>query len=69
MTSETPEYKTINAVPHLEYLYSLRCKIAAPLDVGKGPHGYRRHIGILGGSFTGRFGLNGKVLNGGADDM
>ncbi len=66
-TTKTP--KTINSIPRLKYLYSLRCKIAPAMDVGEGPYGYRRHVGITGGTFTGRFGLNGKVLNGGADDM
>lgn len=69
MRSMTPPPPTINPVPKLKYIFSLRCKIDEPMDVGQGPYGFRAHVPITGGTFTGRFGMNGKVLNGGGDDM
>jgi hypothetical protein len=39
------------------------------MTVGEGPYGLRAHVPITGGTFSGRYGMNGRVLNGGADDM
>ena len=47
-------------------LGELAVDVGAPIDVGVGPHGQRRIIPILGGTFTGAR-LSGRVL-GGAND-
>jgi hypothetical protein len=52
--------------PSLIPLGTLVAEVAAPIDVGEGPHGRRRVIPILGGTFTGER-LSGRVL-GGAND-
>jgi len=54
------------AIPALRPLYTSRVDIAAPLEVGDGPHGKRRVINIVGGVFAGPR-LSGRVLPGGAD--
>lgn len=41
------------AAPGLTFLYSLNCTLGAPIPVGKGPHGTRLVIPIVGGSFSG----------------
>jgi hypothetical protein len=52
--------------PTLQLLYTSRIDIAAPLDIGKTPHGQRRVINITGGAFAGPR-LSGRILPGGAD--
>ena len=52
--------------PILQPLGELSCAVGAPIDVGDGPHGRRRIIPILGGTFTGER-LSGRIL-GGAND-
>jgi hypothetical protein len=52
--------------PALVPLGRLVAQVAAPIDVGEAPHGRRRVIPILGGTFTGER-LTGRVL-GGAND-
>ena len=52
--------------PALIPLGDLVAQVAAPIDVGEGPHGRRRVIPILGGTFSGAR-LSGRVL-GGAND-
>ena len=52
--------------PGLLPLGELTADVAPPIDVGDGPHGRRRIIPILGGTFTGKR-LSGRVL-GGAND-
>lgn len=54
------------ATPILVPLGDLVAQVATPIDVGDGPHGRRRVIPILGGSFKGER-LSGRVL-GGAND-
>ena len=54
------------AIPILVPLGDLVAQVATPIDVGDGPHGRRRVIPILGGSFKGER-LSGRVL-GGAND-
>ena len=56
----------VSVTPGLRPLYTSRIDIAAPLEVGNGPHGRRRVINILGGAFSGPR-LSGRVLPGGAD--
>lgn len=53
-------------VPQLIPIGHLIAQVAAPIDVGEGPHGRRRVIPILGGTFSGER-LSGRVL-GGAND-
>ena len=52
--------------PALVLLGELSADVGTPIDVGDGPHGRRRIIPILGGTFTGAR-LTGRVL-GGAND-
>lgn len=52
--------------PTLVHVGDLVAQVAAPIDVGDGPHGHRRVIPILGGTFTGER-ISGRVL-GGAND-
>ena len=56
----------VSVVPTLEFLYASSIEIAATLDFGGTPHGQRRIINILGGTFSGPK-LSGRVLPGGAD--
>ena len=56
----------VSVTPSLQLLYTSRIVIAAPLDVGKAPHGQRRVINITGGAFSGPR-LSGRILPGGAD--
>ena len=57
---------TVSVMPTLEFLYTSKIEIAAPLEVGSAPHGRRRVINITGGAFAGPR-LAGRVLPGGAD--
>jgi hypothetical protein len=50
----------------LESLLKADITLAAPQELGEGPHGRRRIINITGGSFRGER-LSGRVLAGGAD--
>jgi hypothetical protein len=52
--------------PSLRLLYTSRIAVGEPLVIGNAPHGLRRTIPILGGSFNGPR-LSGKVVPGGAD--
>ncbi len=52
--------------PALLLLGDLTAEVGAPIDVGEGPHGRRRIIPILGGTFKGAR-VSGRVL-GGAND-
>ncbi len=53
-------------VPQLVPVGHLVAHVSTPIDVGEGPHGRRRVVPILGGTFTGER-LAGRVL-GGAND-
>ncbi|MFI5612005.1 DUF3237 domain-containing protein [Amycolatopsis sp. NPDC051903] len=53
-------------VLELAPLFTLDVRLAAPKTVYNGPHGERRLIDVLGGTFTGER-LSGEVLPGGAD--
>lgn len=63
---ENESLPTVPLTPTLRLLYTSRIDIAAPLDLGKTPHGQRRVINILGGAFSGPR-LSGRILPGGAD--
>jgi hypothetical protein len=64
MGSET--LPAVFVTPSLQLLYTSRIDIAAPLDLGRVPHGQRRIIDITGGAFSGPR-LSGRILPGGAD--
>jgi len=52
--------------PELVFAFEVTAQIGAPQDVGVTPHGRRRIIPVLGGSFTGPA-IRGRILPGGAD--
>ena len=54
------------AAPRLTFVMELRVGIGAPLEIGESPHGRRRIVPILGGTFEGPS-LRGRVLPGGTD--
>ncbi|KIA75408.1 hypothetical protein HK57_00128 [Aspergillus ustus] len=54
--------------PTLTHLFTLRCAVDPPIEVGNGPYGRRRCVPITGGTVTGKY-LNGEVVPGGADFM
>ena len=51
---------------NLEYEFSYRATLKAPLAVGPGPYGTRLVVEVTGGTFEGKR-LKGKILTGGAD--
>lgn len=57
---------TVLATPALELLAELTVQVAAPIEIGDTPGGYRRVIPITGGTVSGP-GLRGQVLAAGAD--
>lgn len=52
--------------PSLEFVCELKVKLKQPYIVGDTPHGMRRIIPIIGGSFEGPK-MKGEILDGGAD--
>jgi Protein of unknown function (DUF3237) len=52
--------------PELTFVLELRAQVGPPVEIGDVPHGRRRIVPILGGTFSGP-GIKGKVLPGGAD--
>lgn len=60
--------ETINPAPKLKYLFSLRCIVNPPMEIGVGPYGRRRCVPIMGGKVTGPY-FTGEVIPGGADYM
>jgi hypothetical protein len=54
------------ATPGLSLVTDLVVDAAPPIDIGETPHGMRRIIPLLGGTFSGPR-LNGRMLPGGAD--
>jgi hypothetical protein len=54
------------APPKLTFAFEARVQVAAPVEVGDVPHGRRRIVQILGGTFDGP-GIRGRVVPGGAD--
>lgn len=52
--------------PNVQPVYEAVVDVAEALEMGQGPLGIRRMVGILGGEFQGSR-LRGKVLPGGAD--
>ncbi|KAL4860927.1 hypothetical protein BDV12DRAFT_180946 [Aspergillus spectabilis] len=58
----------LSPAPTLIHLFTLRCAVDPPLEIGKGPYGRRRCVPITGGTVRGKY-LNGEVVPGGADFM
>ena len=54
------------APPKLTFAFELRAQVAEPTEVGQVPHGRRRIVQILGGTFEGP-GIKGRIVPGGAD--
>jgi hypothetical protein len=52
--------------PELVLAFEALVQVGPPLEIGAGPHGLRRIVPILGGTFEGS-GIKGRVLAGGAD--
>lgn len=52
--------------PQLEFICELKVKLKPPYVVGETPHGLRRIIPIIGGTFEGPK-MKGEILDGGAD--
>ena len=58
--------QSIFEAPKLEFVCELKVKLKAPYVVGETPHGIRRIIPIVGGTFEGP-NIKGEILDGGAD--
>lgn len=58
--------QNIPEAPQLEFVCELKVKLKPPFVVGDTPHGLRRIIPIVGGSFEGPK-MKGDILDGGAD--
>src|SRR5262252_5171749 len=54
------------APPNLEFAFEAIADVGEPQDLGLTPHGRRRIIPVLGGTFEGPS-IRGRVLPGGAD--
>lgn len=61
---ETPAAEP--APPRLVFVFELRARVGAPVEVGQVTHGRRRIVPIQGGTIKGPM-LNGTVVPGGAD--
>src|SRR4051812_14483092 len=60
---------TLSLPPKLTHLFTLRCAVDPPMEVGNGPYGRRRCVPIKSGSVQGKY-INGEVVpTGGADFM
>ncbi|KAI9040387.1 DUF3237 domain-containing protein [Aspergillus affinis] len=58
----------ISPPPALTHLFTLRCAVSPPMEIGTGPYGRRRCVPIESGTVRGKS-LNGEVIPGGADFM
>lgn len=67
-TSDKATMETIAPPPKLSHLFTLRCAVDLPMEIGHGPYGRRRCVPIKSGSVRGP-NLNGEVVPGGADFM
>jgi len=56
----------VPTAPTLDFVCELKVKLKPPYIVGETPHGMRRIIPIIGGSFEGPA-MKGEILDGGAD--
>ena len=55
-----------STAPQLVLALEALVEVGPPMEIGAGPHGVRRIVPILGGTFEGS-GTKGRVLGGGAD--
>ncbi|KAF3385097.1 hypothetical protein F1880_003135 [Penicillium rolfsii] len=60
--------ETLAPPPKLTHLFTLRCAVDPPMEIGNGPYGRRRCVPIMSGSVRGPY-FNGQVVPGGADFM
>lgn len=60
--------ETIAPPTLLSHLFTLRCAVDAPVEIGHGPYGRRRCVPIKFGSVCGPH-FNGEVVPGGAGFM
>ncbi|KAJ5102424.1 hypothetical protein NUU61_004646 [Penicillium alfredii] len=60
--------ETLLPPPTLTPLFTLRCAVEPPIEIGHGPYGRRRCIPIMSGSVGGNY-INGEGMPGGADFM
>jgi hypothetical protein len=63
-----PAKSTSAITPGLVFALELQVRVGRAIDLGTTPHGTRRIVPILGGTFAGS-GLKGKILSGGADQQ
>ncbi len=63
-----PAKSTSATTPGLVFALELQVLVGRAIDLGTTPHGNRRIVPILGGTFTGS-GLKGKILSGGSDQQ
>ncbi|KAJ5611368.1 hypothetical protein N7510_008087 [Penicillium lagena] len=60
--------ETLAPPPTLTHLFTLRCTVNPPMEIGHGPFGQRRCVPIMLGLVRGKY-LNGEVVPEGADFM
>ncbi|KAJ5290808.1 hypothetical protein N7478_000059 [Penicillium angulare] len=60
--------ETVSPPPTLSHLFTVRCAVDPPMEIGHGPYGRRRCVPIMSGSVHGPH-LNGEIVPGGADFM
>ncbi|KAJ5159385.1 uncharacterized protein N7482_006389 [Penicillium canariense] len=60
--------ETLAPPPKLAHLFTLRCAVDPPIEIGSGPYGRRRCVPIKSGSVCGPH-FHGEVVPGGADFM
>lgn len=58
--------QNLPTAPNLEFICELKVLLKPPYIVGETPHGLRRIIPIIGGTFAGPK-IHGEILDGGAD--
>jgi hypothetical protein len=59
-------HSQVPPTPKLDFVCELNVKLKPPIVVGETPHGLRRIIPIIGGTFSGPS-IKGEILDGGAD--
>jgi hypothetical protein len=57
---------TVLPAPTLTHIFSVRCRVDLPIEIGPGPFGNRRCVNIRSGTVTGKY-VQGEVCDGGAD--
>ena len=60
--------ETLLPPPQLVHLFTFRCAVDPPMEIGHGPYGRRRCVPIVSGRVRGEY-ITGEVVPGGADFM